>query len=802
MPTRFPHLPTPHDVQEVIQKIPLVQRINRFLARLGITSGVLLLIPILGAILWMRYFGLPHQVKVYVLSELEQKGLSVDFDRLLLDPSGGFLAERLTVYRGGEKEQVWIQVDRVRIGIAWFSWWRGQPFIESASVRNATLQLPLGPNEFIPLDEVHADVLIRQDRIEVLRANAKLLNFLLNLKGDIRLTGKPPARPATPEDIAFREKAWNTFRTYAMEFTGRPISMDLTFDIPTLKPQESRATLVILTRHPRWRNIQLEEVGATANLANNVLTLEDLHLQLARGEFQAKGEWDTNQKTAILEFASTVDFTNLGPVIGGKTGDILGRLNFQQLPSCSGRVTAQWKPTFTFNLQADLDWNRFSYANVEFERLVIPLAFDGNRLLLSNVELKGTSGGMRLNLLLDRQTPEIKAKWNSSLDPTLLKGMFGEAADRFLNSLVFQQQGPEVELVLNSNSLAWDQWKLKGKASAKKIIYKQVPIESASSDYSFEEGRLTLTNLKAKRTEGEASGKVIYDFKEQWVILDSIVANVMVKEIAIMFGNRFNEYMHPYTFTVAPKVNFHGKIDLLETRAEPMNDFKADISTEGNMHYTFLGRELQFEKPRVEVSMKRRQLFLKSKSATLFDGKFGINLHMDMDHPEAQFDTTLTLSEMSFQKFMKTFYQYDQPSGVMNGTLTVAGGLGKFETLKGEGTMTVTDGYILSIPFLGGLSDVLGSVIPNFGIAKAGRAYSSFNVADGEIRTKEMEITSTSFTLIGNGKYNFIKDNLDLDTRVNIRGVVGLLLFPVSKLFEYHGTGSLKNTKWSPKILE
>jgi hypothetical protein len=439
---------------------------------------------------------------------------------------------------------------------------------------------------------------------------------------------------------------------------------------------------------------------------------------------------------------------------------------------------------------------------VEFERLLVPLAFDGNRLLLSNVELKGASGGVKLNLLLNQQTPEIKAKCTSSIDPTLLKGIFGEGVDRFLNSLTFLQKGPEFEVSLRSDSLALEQWKIQGKISAQKLLYKQVPLEAVSSDCAFENNRLTLTNLKARRVEGEASGKVVYDFKDQWVMLDSVVSTVMVKEIAIMFGPHFDEYMRPYIFTIAPKVSFHGKIDLFDSRAESINDFKAEIATDGFLHYAFLGKELQFEKPKIELSMKKRQLYLKSKGAPLFDGKLGLNLHIDMDRPDAQIETSLQLTDMSFQKFMKVFYQYDQPSGIMNGSLTLAGALGKFETMKGEGSITVTEGYILSIPFLGGLSDVLGSIIPNFGVAKAGRAYSSFTLAEGEIRVKEMEITSTSFTLIGNGKYDFVNDNLDLDTRVNVRGVVGLLLFPVSKLFEYHGVGSLKNTKWSPKILE
>jgi len=54
--------------------------------------------------------------------------------------------------------------------------------------------------------------------------------------------------------------------------------------------------------------------------------------------------------------------------------------------------------------------------------------------------------------------------------------------------------------------------------------------------------------------------------------------------------------------------------------------------------------------------------------------------------------------------------------------------------------------------------------------------------------------------LIGNGNYDFVEDKIELDVRLNVRGPAGLVLFPVSKLFEYRGTGTLAQTRWEPKL--
>jgi hypothetical protein len=128
------------------------------------------------------------------------------------------------------------------------------------------------------------------------------------------------------------------------------------------------------------------------------------------------------------------------------------------------------------------------------------------------------------------------------------------------------------------------------------------------------------------------------------------------------------------------------------------------------------------------------------------------------------------------------------------------GQLGNLDTMKGEGEITIKDGYILSIPFLGGLSEMLSSVIPNFAMAKAGKAHSTYTLDQGRILSKDVEISSAIFTVIGEGNYDYVRDNLNMDMRVNAKGVAGILLFPVSKLFEYKGSGSLKKPVWQPKV--
>ena len=115
------------------------------------------------------------------------------------------------------------------------------------------------------------------------------------------------------------------------------------------------------------------------------------------------------------------------------------------------------------------------------------------------------------------------------------------------------------------------------------------------------------------------------------------------------------------------------------------------------------------------------------------------------------------------------------------------------ETMTGGGEVKIDNGDITAIPFLGALTPL----IPGFSVADA--AHGHFTVAKGVIHTEDMNISSEFFALIGNGSYNFITDKMNLDMRVNANALFGIPLYPLSKIFEFHAAGTMKNPDWESK---
>ena len=121
--------------------------------------------------------------------------------------------------------------------------------------------------------------------------------------------------------------------------------------------------------------------------------------------------------------------------------------------------------------------------------------------------------------------------------------------------------------------------------------------------------------------------------------------------------------------------------------------------------------------------------------------------------------------------------------------------------MRGEGELTVTDGNVFAIPFLGPFSEILTKVFPGVGYNRAHKASASFGIADGIITTKNFLISGKEFSMLGGGRIWFLDDRMDFDIRINAQGLPGAIFLPVSKLLEYRTVSKFSKPEWRPKII-
>ncbi|MDE1171113.1 MAG: AsmA-like C-terminal region-containing protein [Verrucomicrobium sp.] len=784
-------------------------RLRRFLAQLSLSTLGAVALGVLAVFLILRFYGLPPQVKNYLLRELRARGLNVSIGRVLLDPAGAVIARNVRVYRTPAQDDLLVGVSRVRLGIGWFSWWQGRPFLQSAEVSNATVRFPLTERTTAALEDVHAHIEFNSQGLVVRSAEARILNLLVSLRGAILLNGPLP-RPKVPDDPdAARlhaqrlEAAWRQAEDISGRFDPQhPLRLHIDFTVPTASPLDATARVVLSGHDVRFSGALVREIGAEAAYANQVATLSALTVQLSRGALTVTGEADLKQQRAHAEFYSDLDFTPLAVALPWRAGEAVSRLDFGDLPVFSGHAEGSWKDAKPdWKMQADVDWENFTYGGAPFRRLVIPIACDGQRLFIPTAVLESDRGSVRLDALYDRAIPSMRAKLDSNLDITLLTGLVSPAFDRFLESLHFNVAGPVASITVSGSGNDPRQWLLSGHAKVENCSYKKIALDSLETDFTFQDLVLGLKNFTVRRPEGTVRGEFQDDFGRRIVRIGGLAADVDLQAVAPALGNKFAGYVAPYRFDKPPKAKFSGLVDLNDDREKLETNLVVDFDSPGTLHYMLYKYPLDIAKAKGRLRVEGRSLSLRCDEGQLFDGKLNGTLGVGFQTKDPSLRASFKLDGGDFHQAMSKLYKNEQASGTVTLQMSLAGILGNLSSFTGDGSIGVENGYILSIPFLGGLSNLVGAIIPGFGASKADHGSCTFKIADGVLHTDDLTISSLTFSAIGNGQADYVRNALDFDVRVNVRGIVGLLLFPVSKLFEYHGSGTLENPVWKSKIL-
>ncbi len=275
--------------------------------------------------------------------------------------------------------------------------------------------------------------------------------------------------------------------------------------------------------------------------------------------------------------------------------------------------------------------------------------------------------------------------------------------------------------------------------------------------------------------------------------LHNLVTQVNVQEVAPVMGPKFTEYTKPYRFSRPPVVRANGKVDLQSEKKDLDTDLVVEVEGKSPMEWTLFHIPYSFDNPNGTLTFKNRRLTVDMKQCGFYEGSLTGILDMNLRESPADYTLDLNLAKVNLKKFMTRTWHYDKSSGVLAVQTHLTGSIGKMETMTGSGEVKVDDGDITPIPFLGTLTPL----IPGFSVTDA--AHGHFTVAKGVFHTEDMNISSELFALIGNGSYNFITDKLNLDMRVNANSLFGIPLYPLSKIFEFHANGTMREPNWQSK---
>jgi hypothetical protein len=765
-----------------------------------------LLLAFIALIVGVRYFGLPDAVGERIRRELLARGLQVRAERLYLDWLGRVQARNVhiamtgaavSLHAPGQELAGVVRVEKAQVRFNWFSWWRGESFVSGASVARADLSVQLDTLTVIRIEDVHADVTLHEHAIEMKYLRGTWRHLRVDVAGTVEL-GRASSSAGAPPDLARLAVSYRKLEEAVAEWTARtPLTLTGTFKLPLAESLDGEAHLRLAGENQWWRGARLTRVAAAVDYAEGEATLT-LTAALARGQVNVSGAWRRPDRFAELSFHADADWSRLAAALPEEQGRRLAALRFNTLPVTGGTVRLSWADGLAFAAQVRCDWRDFMVGEQPFDLFECAVVYDGQRLMVTGLNARGPAGTLAAELFYDGAAT-VHGRVDSAIDPRAFRALCGAGAQPFFNSLAFAAP-PRVTATVSGSGLAPELLTVSGTVTAANFSYKGVAIVSAASEFDFQRGEeLHLAKLRVKRAEGEGGGEIWDNFKTKQVRVKGVKATLNAQDTALVLGDKMAEYLAPYRFIDTPTFTIDGHFDLNDAAQQFRTDMKARVVSKKGAHYVFLGRELTLSALDLNITVKGQELTLTpNRPLTVFDGQLDGALTVTLVEDPA-YDTRLRFKNNDFGALMKTFFHNDKVTGRIGGELVLRGAFSDWKTMRGHGTLTVRDGALYNIPFLGGLSDLLNVIIPDMGYAKASEAESKFTVSDGVIQMSRLDIHSLFFVLIGHGHYDFIGDNLELDMRVNLRGAPGVATWLLSKMFEYHGTGPITKTKWETK---
>jgi len=259
------------------------------------------------------------------------------------------------------------------------------------------------------------------------------------------------------------------------------------------------------------------------------------------------------------------------------------------------------------------------------------------------------------------------------------------------------------------------------------------------------------------------------------------------------------EEVVPYRFKGEPPlVTVRGKA---APQTPDRTNLLVDVTSKTGMDYDFAGKTLSFNQISAKLVFMPRRVQISSMDGELFGGHLAGNVEIAIKPNSSPHKASLYITNMDFAPLSRLYTGYDESKGKLNCSFLWKGDSDNARLVDGSGELTITDGNVFAIPFLGPISGILNSILPGLGMSNAHKATATFTVKNGIFNTPDLHIDGAGFSLIGHGDLRFMEDSMQFYARINARGIPGFMLFPVSKLLEYESDSKLSKPVWKARLL-
>ncbi len=770
---------------------------RRPLIQWGVRLGFLAALAAISTVLYGRLA--EPWLRSLVIDEFARRGYSVSMESLGFDASGAVVAHNATLNRPGDTMREIVAVDRVAIALNWGAALRGGTAIDHLTVRNARLRLPQREGPFSTLENLDARIQLSESQLRVSRAEWRVGPLIVAAHGTVLNPGALPLPSPTPRKPGADHPGASLEDLLGQIQFARPARLEIDFHADGANPAAANVRATLRTGEGHFGGYSFRELTADAVLQSGSLELREFRLRDAKGQLAASGRWLPERNQIEARLISDMDLPGLAryalhaiPTVKMPT-EVFDLLTFDKAPRIDASVSATLGPERTLSVIGRFEAPQVDVAGETLHALRADFSWDGGRTLIRNLHLEHTSGRLTGQMLLTRET--FRAALSSSINPNILRAFTTGRARKALEEWDFIDP-PLIEVELAGSKPTIANLRGSGRFRAGRVAFRGVEVLRGSADLSFQDGAFTYENFWVERPEGFAAGTMTYDFPGKEIRLQDVVSTLDPYETCLWIDPNLRTVLEAYRFRQPPALNCDGRVQF-DGRTD--NDLVVMLNAPAGLEYWLLQRWLPVERVTARLHFDGLDLKVGDLRAQVYGGRVTGDTTVSLRPKDKSFACNVQFENVNFEPMATLYFDYRDSQGLLQGRYAFSGRYDDMSSLDGQGAVEIRDGDIFAIPYFGPLSGILSEIIPGVGFSRATLATATFQTRDGIVYTDDFEVRGVGFTMIGGGWLDFPRDKMDFNVRVNMRGAPGLLLFPMSKLFEYTSTGLMSEPKWRAK---
>lgn len=791
-----------------------VTRNLRTLVFLLILSAV---IGLFGVLWWANSTGLPEPWREMVEKEVSKQGAHIKIGSVRYALFKGIVATDVRVFSEPEHlreisrlEQIILDIDVTKLA-------RGEVHMSKIELADARLFLPVDPkdpdSDTLNVTGAYGTIFLPgNNRIEVRGARGKIAGIEVDLDARLVTWRHDGPKPPDDENVGKRRELLARVIDELEKWHFRedsPPKIRISVEGDLNHYSSIVAKLALEVKDMEQNGHVLDEVSAEADMAGDLLTISSLKATDSKGEFEGHIDYNLFSREGRFDLVSTLDlplllesWTNLPPLKGVE-------INGSQKLEAAGDFILDERNTPHFRTTGRVHCENVILKKVPFESVEGAFSLREGDLFLRDLKLVRPDGQAEGKLMIEG--PLVRLKLHSTLPVTVYQPFFeGQVLGKILADFT-ERAGRTVEVMLEggfdrTNPHAWA---YKGQGNVKNMNYKGVPVNTAQCKFSvnhnefdfydgtidFNYSKYALRQTFSGPTSGPAKvGRIRYNAPTKTVDVEDVSGTIWASPMVRLFAPKIADMLEQYRFHRPPELKASGVVDV-----SPAGRTSLDISFNSGSpaDYVFLGENLTLDHPSGHVAIRGSRVTVDRLKLDAFGGPVDARFEYSNG---SRLTGELSWTKISIPSIAST-YGFQMKGGNATGRIEFSIIGGKVDTMNGDGLLALEKAELFSVPMFGPLSPLIGNVLNNDRAAfqRAKNAFCTFRIKNGILSSNDFQTATTSLNFAGDGSVNMMDRTIDMTMRMNARGLLGIITLPLrpfSGLFQFHGTGTLKDPQW------